>query len=245
MEVRHAVQGVLRLTAFSRTASPAALLAPRRQTPFLSAIRHQSTAAAAAAAAAPATPAQPPAREATNTPAWSRPQTPGPPETPDVYNTPSWARRKTPSASSGGGGGGTIGGRYENTVTSRLNLPRDTGSNPMSALISNSVATRRAGDYFSVNDFMGQPEERERRRLVPSLGREVPVNNRVDPARAFALLSMSIRYNKMPKDVRLQRFHERPGIKRKRLKMERWRARFKYSFRHTVNRVRELAKQGW
>ncbi|EJT72160.1 hypothetical protein GGTG_09027 [Gaeumannomyces tritici R3-111a-1] len=240
MEVRHAVQGVLRLAAFSRTASPAALLAPRHHTPFLSAIRHQST--AAAAAAAPGTPTQTPAREATDTPSWLPPGKPDPSETtPGVYNTPSWARRKSPTASSGGG---TIGGGTR-TVMDRLSLPRDTGSNPLSAYVSNNVMTRAPGAYFSVNDFMGPPEERERRRLVPSLGREVPVNARVDPARAFALLSMSVRYNKMPKDVRLQRFHERPGIKRKRLKMERWRARFKYSFRHTVNRVRELAKQGW
>ena len=119
-------------------------------------------------------------------------------------------------------------------------------------MISNSFATRGVGGagstggaYFHVNDFLGQHEERERRRLVPSLGREVPVNTNVDPARAFALLSMAIRHNKIPRDVRLQRFHERPGLKRKRLKMERWRARFKYSFRNTVNRVRDLAKQGW
>lgn len=42
-----------------------------------------------------------------------------------------------------------------------------------------------------------------------------------------------------------QRFHERKGMKRKRLRSERWRARFKDGFKAACTRVYQLKKQGW
>jgi small subunit ribosomal protein MRP21 len=42
-----------------------------------------------------------------------------------------------------------------------------------------------------------------------------------------------------------QRFHERPGLKRKRLRRERWRRRFKVTFKKICARVTHLTKQGW
>jgi hypothetical protein len=42
-----------------------------------------------------------------------------------------------------------------------------------------------------------------------------------------------------------QRFHERKGLKKKRLRMVRWRMQFKRGFRETVRRVMELKRQGW
>jgi Ribosomal protein S21 len=51
--------------------------------------------------------------------------------------------------------------------------------------------------------------------------------------------------NKVPQTFNRQRFHERPGLKRKRLKSERWRARFKRNFKAICGRVGDFTKQGW
>ena len=81
-------------------------------------------------------------------------------------------------------------------------------------------------------------------RLSARLGRTVHVTGSVDVARSFRLLSMQMAQNKVRRESLAQRFHERPGLKRKRLKSERWRRRFKMGFKETVRRVRELTKQG-
>ena len=82
-------------------------------------------------------------------------------------------------------------------------------------------------------------------RLVPRLGRTVHVSRNVDVARSFRLLAAQVAKNKVRREFQLQREHERPGLKRKRLKAERWRVRFKRGFRETIRRVKELTKQGW
>lgn len=82
-------------------------------------------------------------------------------------------------------------------------------------------------------------------RLRPSIGRTVHLDGRVDLARGLGLLNTKVRVNKIAQDVAKQRFHERPGMKRKRLRSERWRARFKDGFKATCSRVQELARQGW
>lgn len=84
-------------------------------------------------------------------------------------------------------------------------------------------------------------------RLRPSIGRTVQCGKgaRVDLARGLQLLNTQVRKNKVSQDLMKQRFHERPGLKRKRLRRERWRARFKDGFKATCTRVRELARQGW
>jgi len=58
-------------------------------------------------------------------------------------------------------------------------------------------------------------------------------------------LSMIVLGNKIPQTVGRQRFHERPGLKRKRLRKERWRKRFKETFKGICERVKFLGKQGW
>lgn len=82
-------------------------------------------------------------------------------------------------------------------------------------------------------------------RLRPVIGRTITLQGNVDVARALNLLNMKVSSNKVKADANKQRFHERPGLKRKRLRRERWRARFKQGFKATCSRVRELAKQGW
>jgi len=82
-------------------------------------------------------------------------------------------------------------------------------------------------------------------RLRASTGKTIQVHGHVDVVRSFQLLDVLCARNKLPRTVQQQRFHERPGLKRKRLKRERWRKKFKTGFKATVQRVRELSKQGW
>ena len=84
-------------------------------------------------------------------------------------------------------------------------------------------------------------------RLNPSTGRVVeldPTRGR-DIVRGLGMLGSLMARNKVKRDFNKQRFHERPGLKRKRLKSERWRARFKVEFDATCKRVSELTRKGW
>ena len=71
----------------------------------------------------------------------------------------------------------------------------------------------------------------------PSRGRDV--------GRAFRVLSALVIRDKIRADFNKQKFHERPGLKRKRLKCERWRKKFKTGFIGTVARVQKLRSMGW
>ncbi|KAK9799952.1 hypothetical protein AB5N19_10439 [Seiridium cardinale] len=82
-------------------------------------------------------------------------------------------------------------------------------------------------------------------RCVPRTGRSIQVGKGADAARSFRLLNMQCAANRVKGDFQSQRFHERPGLKRKRLKGERWRKRFMKAFKHTCKRVDELRRQGW
>lgn len=89
------------------------------------------------------------------------------------------------------------------------------------------------------------PPTRPPMRLVPRTGRTVHVTKNVDVARSFKLLAIQTAQNRLRQDFQYQRFHERPGLKRKRLKSERWQKRFKRGFKACVSKVKELTKQGW
>lgn len=84
-------------------------------------------------------------------------------------------------------------------------------------------------------------------KLGPTLGRTVYVDNArgMDVARAFRSMEIQVARNQVKKDFNKQRFHERPGMKRKRLHSQRWRNRFKQGFQATVKRVLKMRKQGW
>lgn len=90
-----------------------------------------------------------------------------------------------------------------------------------------------------------EPVSEIKYRLRPSVGRSFQLDAKTDLARGLALLNTRVRVNKVNQDQVRQRFHERPGLKRKRLRSERWRARFKEGFKATCGRVKELARQGW
>lgn len=84
-------------------------------------------------------------------------------------------------------------------------------------------------------------------RLGPSVGRSVAVEPErgIDLGRAFRNLDINCARNTVKGDFMRQRFHERPGLKRKRLRSTRWRRRFKEGFRAMVGKVEEMRRSGW
>ncbi|PSN69160.1 hypothetical protein BS50DRAFT_572322 [Corynespora cassiicola Philippines] len=84
-------------------------------------------------------------------------------------------------------------------------------------------------------------------RLNASYGRSIQLddNKGRDIVRGLGMLGSLMARNKVKADVMRQRFHERPGLKRKRLNSERWRARFKIGFNQVTARVTELTRKGW
>lgn len=84
-------------------------------------------------------------------------------------------------------------------------------------------------------------------KLNASTGRSIKIddNRQMDLGRAFNQLEIKCSVNKVRADFNSQRFHERPGVKRKRLRQVRWRRRFKVGFQAVVARVEELRRKGW
>ncbi|KAH8680768.1 hypothetical protein BX600DRAFT_445032 [Xylariales sp. PMI_506] len=82
-------------------------------------------------------------------------------------------------------------------------------------------------------------------RCVSRTGRTIHVSKGSDVRRAFAVLGQQCSSNRVQADFHRQRAHERPGLKRKRLKSQRWQRRFKIAFKATCKRVDELRRQGW
>lgn len=89
------------------------------------------------------------------------------------------------------------------------------------------------------------PAPKQKIRLSPATGRTVEIGGYVDIGRGFRMLEQSCARNKVRKDAQLQRFHERGGLKRKRLRKERWRRKFMEGFQATITRVNEIRMQGW
>ncbi|KAL8667743.1 MAG: hypothetical protein Q9168_007207 [Polycauliona sp. 1 TL-2023] len=81
----------------------------------------------------------------------------------------------------------------------------------------------------------------------PSLGRTVEVmpERGLDLGRALRSLEINCAVNNVRNDAQTQRFHERPGAKRKRLHSVRWRRNFKIGFKAVVGKVKNMRRKGW
>ncbi|KXT07654.1 hypothetical protein AC578_10220 [Pseudocercospora eumusae] len=101
------------------------------------------------------------------------------------------------------------------------------------------------------NGFDGPPapisSEEKPVDLPKNVGRMQEVNDakNIDVGRAFRMMESTCVRNRVRKDFLDQRYHERPGMKRKRLKRQRWAKRFKDNFIRTVQLVQRMKKQGW
>lgn len=123
----------------------------------------------------------------------------------------------------------------QGSMVRRMNMPENTTGD----------AVRRASE--GVSRQMKVPVVARNTATIksrPSLGRTVYVTDD-GVARALQTLAREVRDNNVRVDQKMQRFHERPGLKRKRLKSERWRKRFMIAFKATVQKVQEMRKKGW
>ena len=82
-------------------------------------------------------------------------------------------------------------------------------------------------------------------RLDAYMGRSVAIKKGVPLWQALRYLDIKLKVNKVKKDMQKQQFHERPGLKRKRLRRERWRRTFKDGFKAVVDKVQSMRRQGW
>lgn len=81
-------------------------------------------------------------------------------------------------------------------------------------------------------------------KLGPPVGRTVDVLAG-NPARALKMLSRQLRANHIKREMVAQKFHERPGLKRKRIAKMTWRTSFKHAFIGTVAEIKRMKRQGW
>lgn len=130
------------------------------------------------------------------------------------------------------------GARSPGSLAASMNFPNAPGASDASV-----------NKYRSQGTIGAAPARRAKRtiRSRPSVGRTVELNpdREVDFGRALRTLDIQCAVNRVRQDLARQRFHERPGMKRKRLKSERWRKLFRESFRATVGRVKEMRRKGW
>jgi len=92
-----------------------------------------------------------------------------------------------------------------------------------------------------------KPRAKRTIRSRATVGRTIEIDpvKGVDFGRALRNLDILCSSNGVKRDLQRQKFHERPGLKKKRLRSERWRRLFKLGFRATVLRVQEMRRKGW
>ncbi|CAI0647161.1 unnamed protein product [Colletotrichum noveboracense] len=98
-------------------------------------------------------------------------------------------------------------------------------------------------DFMMKHHAAGQQEIELRTR--PQTGRTIHVTGSRDFSAAMKALDVSTKRNRIKSLWHGQKFHERPGMRRKRLRRERSIKRYKEGFVATVRRVQELTNQGW
>ncbi|KAF9874584.1 hypothetical protein CkaCkLH20_07721 [Colletotrichum karsti] len=141
--------------------------------------------------------------------------------------------------------------------TSTPRLPFSKTAAPRSKKADSPYAYDATSDGFDIaklinfehDDFLQKhypatartPEIRTR----PATGRTFQVTAGRDFFTAIKTLEINVAKNRIKRLWQMQKRHERPGLKRKRLKAERFKRRFKEGFSATVRRVQELTNQGW
>ncbi|KAK2774159.1 hypothetical protein CKAH01_13253 [Colletotrichum kahawae] len=106
-----------------------------------------------------------------------------------------------------------------------------------------TIVAMDSDDFMMKHHAAGQQEIELRTR--PQTGRTIHVTGSRDFSAAMKALEVQTKKNRIKTLWHAQKFHERPGMRRKRLKRERSVKRFKEGFVATVRRVQELTNQGW
>ncbi|MCJ1413537.1 hypothetical protein MMC19_007643 [Ptychographa xylographoides] len=107
------------------------------------------------------------------------------------------------------------------------------------------LTTKLLGDRRYVSQNLPPPPPPVRLDAFVGRSEEVDDTKGVDLARALRKLEYKCIYNNVKRDAASQRFHERPGLKRKRLKSERWRKNFQLGFKAVVTKVIKMRNKGW
>jgi small subunit ribosomal protein MRP21 len=129
--------------------------------------------------------------------------------------------------------GRTSYGRQKLNFDDMADVPVDPSSAPPSTTTASTALQEQAPEHYPrLNASYGRTVD-----LDPAKGRDI--------VRGIFMLGGLVSRNKVRSDMAKQKFHERAGLKRKRLKSERWRARFRQEFDATVRRVSELTRKGW
>ncbi|MCJ1277825.1 hypothetical protein MMC21_005639 [Puttea exsequens] len=159
-------------------------------------------------------------------------------KSPDVSKAQSHSTRYVPSDR-------LIEDGFRNTI--RNNQQRQPGSIFRQMITPGKESTTTTSAFSLADSYRGKLRANRTIRSSPTLGRTVELNPHrgVDFGRALTKLNILCAVNRVRNDAARQRFHERPGAKRKRLASERFRKLFKESFTATVRRVKELRRKGW
>jgi len=129
-----------------------------------------------------------------------------------------------------------LGGSSSNMDVSRMMDPHPSSADALPADLM----------FQTAEETMIHKTKRAPLKLGPSTGRSITIGaTGIDVGRGFRLLEQACARNKIKSDANKQRFHERGGLKRKRLRRERWRRKFMDGFKATVGRVKQLKHQGW
>ncbi|KAJ2896921.1 mito ribosomal protein S21 [Zalerion maritima] len=126
----------------------------------------------------------------------------------------------------------------DNIMINVSDLLRNPPSNSPEALArrnsfeGNMGETKRPGPFF-------------RRRPETGTMVQIKPSGKWDLLRALSSVNVAVRLNQIKWQSIRQREHERPGLKRKRMRGVRWRKLFSEGYKNTVKRANALAKMGW
>ncbi|KAI9876104.1 MAG: hypothetical protein M1830_007337 [Pleopsidium flavum] len=162
------------------------------------------------------------------------------------YKKPAF-KSSTAQVHNHGNSGTDVRSAFDNAISESSRINRGTVNahrmlDPLPEPSSQASITEQVRD-----ELKEKPVPRYRMRLGPSVGRSVPIDTErgIDLGRGFRVLEMNCMRNSVRGDFMRQRFHERPGLKRKRLHSSRWRKRFKAGFRAVVAKVEDMRRRGW
>ncbi|OJD28739.1 ribosomal protein s21 protein [Diplodia corticola] len=157
-----------------------------------------------------------------------------------AYNVPSGSSADEAAARFDGALSSSTSGRIDSLIP---NMGRTTSATGNS--LGNLFNHPYWGAAAKQKSLVEPPDPATLPRLGPTIGRSVTIRDNVDLAKGLRNLDVICARNRVRGDFNKQRFHERPGLKRKRLASERWRKRFMDGFKATVSRVQYLKRQGW
>ncbi|KAI9792227.1 MAG: hypothetical protein M1835_008019 [Candelina submexicana] len=132
-------------------------------------------------------------------------------------------------------------------IFNAFNSSRNRSNRPSSIDVSRMLSPTSTSPSSEFLNQPPMPPPVPSLRLGPSTGRSVTIDNSrgMDLGRGFKKLEINCAKNLIKHDFNRQKFHERPGLKRKRLHGMRWRKRFKLGFKAVVQKVSDMKRRGW